>query len=101
MLPTDARHMQHCLTLAKQALAAGDVPVTAVAGVGRVLPAGLWDAMLRRLDDEGPEPWERTVELVPADLLTSVFGPSGAQTVDAGLWASTCPAAPELLRAAG
>ncbi len=32
------------------------IPVWAVAGVGRVLPAGLWDALAGRLD-EVPEPW--------------------------------------------
>ena len=78
-----------------------EVPVMAVAGVARVLPAGLWDAMLRRLDDEGGEPWDRPVELVPAGLLTSVFGPHGAQDVEAGLAQTTCPVAPELLRPAG
>lgn len=81
--------------------AAAGIPVTAVTGVGRVLPGGLWDAMLRRADDEGPEPWDRSCELVPAELLTSVFGSSGAQDVEAGLRATTCPVAPELLRPAG
>jgi hypothetical protein len=78
-----------------------EVPVMAVAGVGRMLPGDLWDAMLRRFDDEGGEPWDRPVELVPADLLTSVLGPDGPQSVEAGLAQATCPVAPELLRPAG
>jgi hypothetical protein len=77
------------------------VPVWAVAGVGRVLPGPLWDALLARLDESGTEPWDRTVEVVPADLIGQVVGPDGALDPGEGLQRSTCPAAPELFRAAG
>ena len=77
------------------------VPVWAVAGVGRVLPGPLWDALLARLDDSGVEPWDRSVEVVPADLLIQVVGPEGALDPVEGLQRATCPAAPELFRAAG
>jgi hypothetical protein len=80
--------------------ASREIPVWAVAGVGRVLPPPLWDALLARLDQQSVEPWDRTVELVPASLLTAVCGPSGLVVPDEGLADSTCPAAPELLRAA-
>lgn len=77
------------------------IPVWAVVGVGRALPGPLWDALLARLDATGLEPWERSVEMVPADLLTSVSGPDGALDAADGLQQATCPAAPELFRAAG
>ena len=74
------------------------VPVWAVCGVGRVLPAALWEAALGRLDASGLEPWERDVELVPAGLLDSVIGPTGSVPAEEGLAATTAPACPELLR---
>jgi hypothetical protein len=79
----------------------GGTPVWAVAGVGRVLPARLWEALLRRLDDGDLEPWDRPVELVPASLLTDLIGPSGQMPACEGLVRTTCPAAPELLRHSG
>jgi hypothetical protein len=78
-----------------------NAPVWAVTGVGRVLPERLWDAMVTRLDATGTEPWERDVELVEASLLSAVVGPEGLVETERGLTAATCPAAPELFRAAG
>jgi hypothetical protein len=75
------------------------VPVWAVAGVGRVLPGRLWDALLTRLDQDAIEPWDRSVELVPESLLTAVVGPGGLLAPAEGLIQATCPVAPELLRA--
>jgi hypothetical protein len=77
------------------------VPVWAVTGVGRVLPAPLWDALLARLDESGVEPWDRSVEVVPADLITAVVGPEGRLEPADGLERTTCPPAPELFRPAG
>lgn len=77
------------------------VPVWAVAGVGRVLPGPLWDALLSRLDASGVEPWDRTAEVVPAALISRVIGPDGPRDTGEGLLDATCPAAPELFRAAG
>ncbi len=77
------------------------VPVWAVAGSGRVLPARLWEAMLGRLDDRGDEPWDRAAELVPAALLDAVVDPAGFEAGLAGLDRASCPVAPELLRRAG
>lgn len=85
------------------------IPVWAVAGVGRVLPAALWDTLMSCLDASGVEPWDRSVELVPATLISGVVGPSfavsmqqgsseSATAVEVALHSSTCPAAPELLR---
>jgi hypothetical protein len=76
-------------------------PVWLVAPTGRVLPGALWDALLSRFDDTAGEPWERSAELVPSSLFTDMIGPEGQTAVVEGLANSTCPAAPELLRAAG
>jgi hypothetical protein len=77
------------------------IPVWAVAGVGRVLPARLWDALTERLDASADEPWDRACALVPADLVDRVVGPGGAVDPAVGLSAATCPPAPELFRPAG
>lgn len=77
------------------------IPVWAVVGVGRLLPAPLWDAVLARLDESGTEPWDRPVEVVPADLISQVVGPDGPLDTAEALQRPTCPAAPELFRAAG
>jgi hypothetical protein len=77
------------------------VPVWAVVAAGRVLPSRLWDSLLTRLDESGEEPWERRAELVSVSLLTEVVGPDGPTATETGLGAATCPAAPELFRAAG
>ncbi|HLY81848.1 MAG TPA: hypothetical protein VKQ71_02625 [Acidimicrobiales bacterium] len=75
------------------------IPVWAVTGVGRVLPARLWAALLGRLDEGDDEPWDRGVELVPAGLIVATIGPDGRATAAEGLGRATCPVAPELLRA--
>jgi hypothetical protein len=77
------------------------VPVWAVTGVGRLLPGPLWDALLARLDESGVEPWDRSVEVVPASLLTTIVGPDGCDEPAQGLLKATCPPAPELFRPAG
>ena len=52
--------------------------------------------------DEGEdEPWDRPDELVPSDLIDIVVGPNGLGPAADALGRSTCPVAPELLRAAG
>ena len=77
------------------------VPVWAVAGVGRVLPERLWDALVTRFDETAGEPWSRPAELVPASFLSGLVGPEGIVPVEEGLADATCPAAPELLRLTG
>jgi hypothetical protein len=77
------------------------VPVWAVAGIGRVLPGPMWDAMLSRIDEEGDEPWDRAVEVVPAGLISAVVGSDGLVEGLAALSAPTCLVAPELLRSMG
>jgi hypothetical protein len=77
------------------------IPVWAVTGVARVLPERLWGSLLARLDESGDEPWERSAEMVPAELFGQVVSTAGCCTVPEGLAATTCPAAPELFRPAG
>lgn len=76
------------------------VPTWAVVGVGRALPPALWDAVLARLDDDG-DPWDRTVEVVPPPLLTSVVGPSGVGPAEAAGARADAGVAPELLEREG
>jgi hypothetical protein len=66
-----------------------------VAGVGRVLPARLFEAMLQRLD-----PMERHgLELVDAQIADRIAGPTGLVRSEHLLRRVDAPVAPELLRA--
>ena len=73
------------------------VPVWVAAGVGRVLPGRLWDAYLRRLDDEG-DPWDLDQELVPLEFIDVVVGPAGASTAAEAARRADCPIVAELLK---
>lgn len=74
------------------------VPVWLVAGVGRVLPGAVWDALVSRFE-ETEEPWERDEELLAEDLIDLVVGPSGTETYSEALGRAGCPVAPELFKA--
>jgi len=74
-----------------------NVPVWVVAGVGRVLPEGLWVALEARLD-QAPEPWARPSELVPSDLVSVIVGPGGRESLEEALARAGCVAVPELTR---
>jgi translation initiation factor 2B subunit (eIF-2B alpha/beta/delta family) len=73
------------------------IPVWAVAGVGRVLPAGLWDAVVGRLDDVA-EPWAYGSEVVPVGLVDVIVGPDGPESLAEALARAGCVAVPELTR---
>lgn len=89
-------------SLAVAAVAAHrQVPVWAVAGVGRILPEQMWATLVNHLDDSGVEPWDREAVVVPASLLSSVAGPDGVVDAGEALANPSCPAAPELFRMAG
>jgi hypothetical protein len=75
------------------------LPVWAVAGVGRVLPRRLWDALASRLDEDD-EPWLAAEEIVPVDLVDEVVGPDGLRPAAKAIAEPTCPVAPELLKEA-
>lgn len=74
-----------------------DVPVWVVAGVGRLLPARMWEALARQLDHG--DPWDCDDEVVPLDLVDRLSGPCGPEPVADALRRTDCPVVPELLRA--
>jgi hypothetical protein len=75
----------------------GDVPVWVVAGVGRLLPTRMWQALVGRLDALG-EPWDLDDELVPLDGVSAIAGPNGVEPVAEALRGIDCPIAPELFK---
>ena len=76
-----------------------EVPVWVAAGVGRLLPARMWDALSGRLATHAADPWDLDEEIVPLTLVDHVCGPSGLEDVDAALARTDCPVAPELFDA--
>lgn len=71
------------------------VPVWLTAGVGRMLPPGLWTAMTQRL--ERAHSWTAAEEIVPLDLVELVVRPTGATSGAALITEpADCPDAPEL-----
>ncbi|MCU1452409.1 MAG: hypothetical protein JWN46_555 [Acidimicrobiales bacterium] len=72
-------------------------PVWGVAGVGRLVPARLWDAITARVELPA-EPWELDEDRVPLDLVSHLVGPRGLEPTAEAVRHIDCPAAPELLR---
>ncbi len=72
------------------------VAVWLVAGVGRVLPPRIWEAVVPRLERD--DPWEAPDEVVPLELVDLLVGARGPEHVGDALSRSECPVAPELLR---
>ncbi|MGH9186474.1 MAG: hypothetical protein ACRD0U_11760 [Acidimicrobiales bacterium] len=73
------------------------VPVWVVAGLGRPLPAPVWQAVVAR-SESCADRWSAADELVPIDLADLVVGPRGLESADAAVRSAACPVAPELLR---
>lgn len=73
------------------------LPVWVTVGVGRALPARIWDALVSRWD-VSDEPWEAEEELVPLDLVDSLIGPDGPVDPAALVSLVDCPIAPELFK---
>lgn len=69
-------------------------PVWLVAGVGRVLPGPLYEALLRRIEGDA------AFEVVPLDAADEIVGPNGP-VARSGLARLACPVAAELLRFSG
>jgi hypothetical protein len=69
-------------------------PVWLVAGVGRILPAPLYEALLRRIEGDD------SYEVVPLSVVDDIAGPSGP-VPRAQLARPSCPVAAELLRFSG
>lgn len=74
------------------------VGVWAVLGVGRTLPATVWDVVVARFEDLG-DVWARGDEMVPLELVDQVVGPDGLSSPETAVVRSDCPIAPELFRA--
>ncbi len=74
------------------------VPVWLVVGVGRVLPARIWEALVGRLD-LADEPWDADDEIVSLSLIDQCVGPTGLESVDEMIRRCDCPIAPELFKA--
>jgi len=77
-----------------EAARAVEVPVWVEAGVGRVLPPRLWDALVRRVESAHVT---RSGAVVGLDGIDRVAGPVGVQTVPVALAGSDCPEPGELL----
>lgn len=75
------------------------VPVWAVAGVGRVLPGELWEALRARVS-VGEFPGHAAVDVVPARLVDRVVGPEGIGSFESALQRADYPSVPELTRRA-
>jgi hypothetical protein len=75
------------------------VPVWVVAGVGRVLPAALWEALRARVSEDA-SPGQSDHDIVPARLVDRVVGPAGIQTFAAAVERANFPSVPELTRRA-
>ena len=76
------------------------VPVWVVAGVGRLMPATMFDAMVDRWS-QGVDPLVAAEEVVPLAWADRIAGVGGVLEVGAALAHTDCPVAPELLRLAG
>ena len=74
-----------------------EVPVWLAAGVGRLLPARMWDALADRRATRAADPWDLDEEVVPLTLVDQVVRARAASTrpTDA-LRRTDCPVAPEL-----
>ena len=74
---------------------AAGLPVWLVAGVGRVLPRGLWAALCSRLVTD--RPWDAPEEIVPLDMVDEIIRPDGRASLAVGVPVrADCSEAPEL-----
>ena len=74
------------------------VPVWVVAGVGRLVPAGLWPSLTGRLAGAATAPWSLDHDLLPLDLVDRLVGPVGPELVADGLGRVDTPDVAELRR---
>lgn len=74
------------------------VPVWAVVGTGRLVPAGLWPALTGRLQGAATAPWSLDHDLLPLELVDRLVGPDGPEPVVDGLQRGDTPDVAELRR---
>jgi hypothetical protein len=77
-----------------EAALAVEVPVWVEAGVGRVMPPKLWEALVRRVDAARIP---RSGAIAGLDGIERVAGPFGVQAVPVALACTDCPEPAELL----
>lgn len=77
---------------------AADVPVWVVAGAGRLVPGGLWPALVQRLDGAATAPWDSDVDRLPLALVNRLAGPKGPERLTDGLARGDTPDVAELRR---
>ena len=77
-----------------EAARAVEVPLWLEAGVGRILPPRVWDAVARKLEAAAGS---RSGVVVDIAGVERVVGPNGAQSPRVALAGSDCPEPPELL----
>lgn len=75
----------------------GGVPVWLVGGVGRLLPARMWEGLVARVAAPGDR-WDCPDEVVPLDLVDRIAGVGGPEPTTEALRRCDCPVAPELFR---
>ena len=85
------------LPAAAVAHAAG-LPVWVVAGVGRMVPRGVWASVVARLEGSAARPWERGMDLVGMAVCDAIAGPDGLTNDVATPRTDAFPVAPELLK---
>lgn len=73
-----------------------DVPVWLLAGVGRLLPERMWEALAGRQATRAADPWDLDEEVVDLGLVDQVCGPAGLEPPDDAVARTDCPVAPEL-----
>ena len=61
-----------------------EVPVWLIAGVGRLLPARMWEAVAGRHVTKAADPWDLDEEIVPIDARRSVVRTGGARGASDG-----------------
>lgn len=71
-----------------EAARAVEVPVWVEAGVGRVMPPKLWDALVRKVESAQVS---RSGSVLGLDGIDSVAGPAGVQSVPVALAGTDCP----------
>ena len=77
-----------------EAARAVEVPVWVEAGVGRVMPPKLWDALVRRVETAHVP---RSGSVLGLEGIDQVAGPGGVQAVAVALAGTDCPEPGELL----
>jgi hypothetical protein len=75
---------------------AREIPVWAVAGVGRFLPQKMWEPVRERIIPE--EAWDADDEVVPLSMVDRIVGPTGPLSITDALRRTDCPVATELFK---